>query len=314
VAAAARECISRDAFHLGNFAVAAPPSDEHPQGVIAALGFRDSYDKDLHASSVFVVAIDLADERILADNWIGYAGTGTTVDIASTPRGAVAAKQTDKALELTWYTGGTIEADNRSIAALAAKRDQELRAFTTFGDRIVLATGGDKATTVWILDSEGRLLSSHACHGSLFAPGSAQLVQMGDDVLVTNFLAEGRDADRLPLCAGRLHGTPRWREVTLHDGKLSVEAGGIYFTHNGGADKAFTKALDENLQPTGLAPPPATTPVDHPCAGLTGTMLRHGERVGGLEVLDMEACCGDTGGGLFICRPPGERGERGEGR
>jgi hypothetical protein len=251
---------------------------------------------------VFAVAIDLADERVLAANWIGYAGTGTKVDIARTPRGAVAAKQTDKALELTWYTGGTIEADTRSIPALAAKKDQDLRAFTTFGDRIVLATGGYGTTTVSILDAQGRLLTSHPCHGALFAPGPAQLVQMGDDVLVTNFVVEA--PDRVPLCAGRLHGTPRWREVTLRDGELSAGVGGVYFTHNGGADKAFTKALDENLQPTGLPPPPATTPVDDaPCAGLTGTMLRHGERVGGVEVLDMEACCGDTGGGLFICKP-----------
>ncbi len=289
---------------LGDFAVAAPPSGEHPQGVIAALGFRDSYDKSSNETSVFVVAIDLADERILADSWIGYALPGTIVEIASTPRGAVAAKQTDKALELTLFNGGAIVADNVSLPALAAKPDHELRAFTTLGDRIVVATGGYPTTTVWILDAQGRLLTSHACHGSLFAPGPAQLVQRGDDVLVTNFLAEGPEADRVPVCAGRLHGTPRWREVTLRDGKLSVEAAGIYFTHNGGADKAFTKALDDNLQPTGLPPPPATTPVAHPpCAGLTGTMLRHGETVGGVEVLDMEACCGDSGGGLFICRP-----------
>jgi serine/threonine-protein kinase len=289
---------------LGDFAVAAPPSGEHPQGVIAALGFRDSYDKSSNETSVFVVAIDLADERVLADSWLGYAVPGTIVDIASTPRGAVAAKQTDKALELTLFNGGTIVADNVSLPALAAKPDHELRAFTTLGDRIVVATGGYPTTTVWILDAQGRLLTSHACHGSLFAPGPAQLVQRGDDVLVTNFLAEGPEADRVPVCAGRLHGTPRWREVTLRDGKLSVEAAGIYFTHNGGADKAYTKALDDNLQPTGLPPPPATTPVAHPpCAGLTGTMLRHGESVGGVEVLDMEACCGDTGGGLFICRP-----------
>jgi hypothetical protein len=78
-----------------------------------------------------------------------------------------------------------------------------------------------------------------------------------------------------------------------------------YFTRKGGADKATTRALDDDLQPTGLPPPPAATPVIQPeCTGLTGTRPRHGEDVGGLRVVDMEACCGDLGGGLFICKPP----------
>ena len=54
----------------------------------------------------------------------------------------------------------------------------------------------------------------------------------------------------------------------------------------------------------GLPPPPATTPFSREdCTGLTGTFLRHVEEVGGLRIVDMEACCGDSGGGLFICRP-----------
>ncbi len=127
---------------------------------------------------------------------------------------------------------------------------------------------------------------------------------MGDDVVVTNFLPEGPNADRVPVCAGSLHGAPRWREVTLHDGVLAPGAGGIYFTRNGGADRATTNALDEHLQPTGLPPPPAATPFRREdCSGLTGTILRHAEELGGLRIVDMEACCGDPGGGLFICKP-----------
>ncbi len=286
---------------LGDFAVAAPPSEEHPYGVVAALASDEVRNG---RSFVTVVAIDLADERVLATNPIGYATSETATEIASTPRGVVVAQQQPTELKLYWFTGGTIDADSLTLAALARKKDQELRRLETFGDRIVLATGGNGTTTVWILDAQGRLLTSHACHGGLFAPGPAQLVQTGDDVLVTNFLREGPNAERVPVCAGRLHGPPRWREVTLHDGALAPGVGGVYFTRNGGADKAMTRALDEDLQPTGLPPPPATTPVLGPqCTGLTGSTLWHAEEVGGLRVVEMGACCGDTGGGLFICRP-----------
>ena len=286
---------------LGDFAVAAPPSAEHPRGVLAALSFREARDDK---SFVNVVAVDLADGRVLASNPVGYATTGTTMtDIASTPRGVVVAQQQARALELSWFTGGTINADSRTLPALAGKKDQDLRAFTTFGDRIVLATGGNATTTVWILDAQGRVLTSHACHGGLVAPGPALLVQQGDDVVVTNFLPEGPNVDRVPVCAGSLHGTPRWREVTLHDGVLAPGAGGIYFTRNGGADRATTRALDDNLQPTGLPPPAATPFRPEDCTGLTGTFLRRTEEVGGLRIVEMGACCGDPGGGLFLCRP-----------
>jgi hypothetical protein len=65
-----------------------------------------------------------------------------------------------------------------------------VRGFATFDDRIVLATGGVEATTVWILDDKGKLLTSHLCHGGLVSPGDAQLVQMGDSVVVSNFIKE----------------------------------------------------------------------------------------------------------------------------
>ena len=291
---------------LGDFAVAAPPSGDHPAGVVAALGSRRGYDPGNNADSVFVVAIDLSDEHVLGDNWLGYAAPGTTIDIASTPRGVVVAKQQDKTFDLYWFTDGTIDADSRSIPALAGEAiTQELRAFKTFDDRIVLATGGDKATTVWVLDAQGRLLTRHACHGGLAAPGDAELTLKGDEVLVTNFVME--EPDRVPLCAGRLHGPPLWREVTLHGGKLEVVSGGVYFAHEGGADQVWTKALDDNLQPTGLPPPPAKPYRSAICSGTTGAIPWHVEDIGGLTVIEMVSCCGESGGGLFVCGPP-ERG------
>jgi hypothetical protein len=109
----------------------------------------------------------------------------------------------------------------------------------------------------------------------------------------------------VPVCAGRLHGPPRWREVTLQGGTLEVAAGGVYFRHPAGPEQPLVaNALDENLRPTGL-PPPASSPLPTaPCEGLTGTITEHAEEVGGQEVVSMAACCGDEGGGLFVCRPP----------
>jgi hypothetical protein len=182
-----------------------------------------------------------------------------------------------------------------------------MRGFSVFEDRIVVATGGGETTTVWILDDKGKLLGSHACHGGLFSPGEAELVRMGDDVLVSNFTMEA--PDRVPVCAGRLHGAPRWREVTLRGGRLEVHAGGVYFSRSGGADRASVNALDGNLQPTGLPPPPPPPHDEAPvgpasCVGLTGTITRRAEEIAGQWVFSMEACCGDEGGGLFVCRAP----------
>ena len=281
-------------FYLGDFAVAASPSKDHPRGVVAALAYAAASE---NRNFVSVVAFDLESGRVLARNPIDYSTFETSTKIASTRRGVLVAHQKKTGFELHWFTDGTVDADTLSVPALAAKKNHDLPGFATYDDRIVLATGGSGTTTVWILDDKGHLLTSHACHGNLYWPGDAALVQMGDDVLVTNFLEE---SNRIPVCAGRLHGPPRWREVTLRDGHLS----GIYFTRYGGADKATTQALDENLQPTGL-PPPATTPLSSAdCKGLTGTFPQHAEEVAGLVVVSMVACCGDEGGGLFVCRPP----------
>jgi hypothetical protein len=183
------------------------------------------------------------------------------------------------------------------------KKYQELRGFAAFDDRIVLATGGSTTTTVWILNEKGDLLTSHPCHGGLFNPGPAHLVQMGDDVVVPNLLMKPPDLH--PVCAGRLHGPPRWREADLPNGVVSEDVGGVYFTHiatDGGISP--TRALDEKLQPTGPSPPATGGVESLPCQGLTGTGRRHVEEVAGQLVVSLIACCGDEGGGLVVCRGP----------
>jgi hypothetical protein len=141
----------------------------------------------------------------------------------------------------------------------------------------------------------------------LVRPGDATLARTGDNVVVTNFVSN--DLDHVPVCAGRLHGPPHWREATLRGGDLGEGVGGVYFRRfggvDGGAEQTTIHALDDNLQPTGPAPP-ATDPVDYaPCTGLTGTSRQHTEELAGQLVVFMGACCGDEGGGLFVCRPPG---------
>jgi serine/threonine-protein kinase len=291
--------ITDEGHYLGDFAVAASPSREHPGGVIAALAFAPSAGTD---TAITLAAIDLESGRVVGRNLIGYSTDGGTVWIARTHRGVVVANQRKSDLQLQWYTDGTIDADTRSVPQLAVKDHQGMRAFSVYDDRIVVATSGFGKTTVSILDDKGKLLTSHACHGGLFSPGEAELVRMGDDVIVANFTME--EPDRVPVCAGRLHGAPRWREVMLRGGQLEVHVGGVYFSRSGGADHASVNALDENLQPTGLPPPPDKAPVGHACDGLTGTIMRRAEEIGGQRVVSMVACCGDEGGGLFVCRAP----------
>jgi hypothetical protein len=164
----------------------------------------------------------------------------------------------------------------------------------------VRPTSAGPTTTVWILDGQGKLLGSHACHGGLFSPGDATLVRSGDDVVVANLTM--KEQGGVPVCAGGLHGPPRWREVTLHGGTIEVGAGGVYFSRPAGPEQPMlVNLLDENLQPTGLPPPPGKSP---PCEGLTGSMMKHTEEIAGQQVVYMTTCCGDEGGGLFVCRPP----------
>jgi len=284
-----------DGRDLGDFAVAAPPSGEHPRGVVAA--FLTSAD-----TAISLVAVDVESGRSIAYHLVGYGADTDTVRIARTRRGVVVAHQSKIALELHWYTDGTVDADTRSLPKLAYKDHQELRGFATFDDRIVLATGGYGTTTLWILDEKGGLLASHACHGGPVNPGDADLVRVGDSVVASNLLPE--DAG-VPICGGRLHGPPRWREVTLPGGQLVAGVGGIYFQRSGGADEATIHALDEDLQPTGL-PPPATGLAEvTPCNGLSGTYRRHTEELAGQLIVSTGSCCGDEAvGGLFVCKPP----------
>ncbi len=291
--------LKADGLDLGEFAVAAPPSGEHPRGVIAA--FLSSADR-----GITLVAVDVDRGRAIARHTLGDFVDGDVLRIARARRGVVVAHQRKGDLELHWYTDGVADGNTRSLPGLAYEKRQELRGFATFDDRIVLATGGHGTTTLWILDEDGVLITSHLCHGSVFNPGDADLSRVGDSVIVSNFVTELPDA--VPVCGGRLHGAPRWREVTLHGGELGEGVGGIYFTRYDGAHKATTRALDENLRPTGL-PPPSTDPaVAVPCRGLTGTNRRHTEELAGQMIITMGACCGAEGGGLFVCRPPKQGG------
>jgi serine/threonine-protein kinase len=287
---------------LGDFAVATWPDREHPGGVIDALAFAP-YGTD---GAITLAAIDLESRRIIARNPIGNYTAESIVKIARTQRGVVVAHQRASDFQLQWYTDGTIDADQHSLPQLAAKPAGRMRALTVLDDRIVVATGGGSTTTVWILDDKGTLKTSHACHGGVYSEGDAELVRMGDDVIVSNFTTE--EPDRVPVCAGRLHGAPRWREVILHNGDLQLHGGRVYFSRFGGADHAAVNALDENLKPTGLPPPPEHAPVGRtPCEGVTG-MMRHVEEVGERAVVSTFACCGDTGGGLFVCGPSKQGG------
>jgi hypothetical protein len=285
---------------LGNFAVAQPPGHDHPQGVIAALGFAPSAGDQ---TAITLSALDVENGREIVRNLIGYGTGDIPVRITATPRGVLVAHQRESELQLQWYADGTTDAATSTLPQLGSKTGKRLRGVVALGDRVVLATSSVGITSVWILDGAGKLLSSFPCHGGLPGSSDAELVQMGDDVLVSNFAV--KEHDGVPVCAGRLHGTPRWREVTLRGGTLEVGVGGVYFRPSGSADPASIHALDENLQPTGLPPPPARTPLrTGPCEGLTGSMVQHVEELAGQEIVDMVACCGDEGGGLFVCRPP----------
>ncbi|HEY8086912.1 MAG TPA: protein kinase [Polyangiaceae bacterium] len=293
-------------FSLGNFAVAQPPGHDHPAGVIGALGFAPSSGD---RTAISLLAMDPESGRRIESQLIGYLTEDSVVRVAATPRGVLVAHQAEDALQLQWYTDGTIDAGMRSLPQLGAQKGQTLRGLAVFDDRIVLATSpvratrGGPTTTTWILDGQGKLLGSYPCHGGLFSPGDATLVRSGDNVVVANFTMT--EPDGIPVCAGRLHGPPRWREVTLHGGSLEVGAGGVYFRHPAGPEQPMVvNALDENLRPTGLPPPPARALLrTASCEGLTGTMTEHAEDIGGLEVVYMIACCGDDGGGLFVCHP-----------
>jgi hypothetical protein len=276
---------------LGDFAVASPPDSEHAKGVIAALGWRGLGD------DVFVVAIDVDTAREMGRTQIGPTDPEGSVKIAATPYGALVAVQGNAALELVWLDRGRSPSARRALRGLGVDSRYDLRGLAVFDDRIVLASGGDDSVDVRLLDAKGNLLSTHACHGGLFRPGGATLVRMGDEVVVANMLVNHRD--ELPVCAGHLHGAPRWRDVSYKDGRIELRGGAAYVATGDGP----LKKLDENLRATGPEPGPVEA-THGPCEGLTGTAPWQEQTIENVGVVHMVSCCGDRSpGGLFICLP-----------
>jgi len=193
-----------------------------------------------------------------------------------------------------------------SLFGLGFKSRYDFRGMAMYGDRIVLASGGNGTTTLRILDEHGTLLTRHDCHAGLVRPGEASLARVGDDVVVTNLYAESSAA---PVCAGQLHGRPRWRELTLPGGQLLTRDGVVYFQGYDGAILAAPRALDSNLQPT-VPDPQANVEVanDDRCSGLTGEALEHEEKIHDRIFVHMTSCCGGPPGGLFVCKPRSEIG------
>ena len=226
--------------------------------------------------------------------------------ISAAPEGAVVAHQRDRALDLVWIDADHCvqSAPTISLAGLGFASRYDLRGMAMFDDRIVLASGGNGTTTLRVLDQHGTLLTRHDCHAGLFRPGQASLARVGDDVVVTNLLAGSRGA---PVCAGQLHGKPRWRELTLPGGRLLVRDGVVYFQGADGAILATPRALDSNLQPT-VPDPHAKDEVasDDYCSGLTGEALDHEEKIHDRIFVHMMSCCGGPPGGLFVCKPRSE--------
>jgi hypothetical protein len=274
---------------LGTFAVASPPDAAHPRGVIAALGYVPG--------AVSAVTIDVATARELGRLKLGPSDPEWATEIAATQQGVVVAIQTKAALDLVWLDRGATVASRRAFRGLGADAGYDLRGFAVFDDRIVLASGGNSSVELRILDAQGNLLSTHTCHGGLFRPGRADLVRMGDQVVLANMLSE---REMLPLCAGHLHGAVRWHDATIRHGDIRFRDDGIAVAIEYGPERR----LDDALRPTGPALPPEAVPDRPGCDGLTGTAPWQGDIVGGVDVVYMVSCCGDPSpGGLFICLP-----------
>jgi hypothetical protein len=268
VAAGARRArlVEAKGIDLGDFAVASEPDGRHAMGVVAALGWPTQA-----PTAVFAVAIDVATVAEISRLPIGPVEHDGTTMITRWPRGVVVANQRKTALDLTWVTwaaeGLSITAQ-RPVPGLGVDQQYELRGFAGFDDRLVLASSSrdGKTTALRILDDKASVLSTHVCHGGLFAPGDAHVARRGDEVVLTNMLGDSG----LPVCAGHLHGDPRWRDAVLPSGTLEEQA----------------------------SVPLAT------CTGLTGTAPWQSEVLGGATVIHMISCCGDPNpGGLFVCPP-----------
>ncbi len=289
----------------GRFTVIAAPSPEHPHGVIAAIG----YAKDAKAGRVYVVRVDVATGNELSRLDVGALGgviTSTTGPHAS----IILEAQQERGLELAWVDieGHAVRA-TRMLSGAGLGPENEIRAFEGIDDRIVIATrrimpaaDGKETVTVHLLDSEGRVLWIHPFQGALFSPGDATFARIGDEVVLTNLVGQ-EDEDTEPVGAFFLHGAPRWREAVLPLGQLSVEEDGRVYQWS--LEDLRWRSLNQDLR---LGPveavPPRGTP--RPCWGLTGNGRWDWAVVGEYEVQSMFACCGDFGGGLYICRPPPE--------
>jgi hypothetical protein len=276
-------------LHLGSFAVASPPDAAHPWGVVAALGYEPG--------AVSAVTIDVATAHELARLKLGPSDPNWATKIAGTQQGVVVATQTQAPLDLVWLDRGATVASKRVFPGLGADARYDLRGFAVFDDRIVLASGGDSSVELRLLDAQGNLLGTHTCHGELFRPGRADLVRIGDQVVLANMLSE---RETLPLCAGRLHGAARWRDATIRHGEVRFRDDGLAVAIDYGPERR----LDDALRPTGPALPPEAVPDRPGCDGLTGTAPWQSYTVGGIDVVYMISCCGDPSpGGLFICLP-----------
>jgi hypothetical protein len=276
---------------LGEFALASPPDAEHGKGVIAALGWPRRGD------DVLVVAIDVATARELGRVRLGPSDPEGSAMIASAPHGALAAVQGKAVLELVWLNEGLTISSRRALPGLGVDSRYDLRGLVMFDDRVVLAGGGTTTVDVRVLDAKGNLLSRHSCHGVLFSPGTADLVRIGDEVVLANMVVN--EKDDLPVCAGHLHGAPRWRDVAIKNGRIEIHGDAVYVATGDGP----ARRLDEALRPTGHELQPAES-THGPCEGLTGTTSSQEETIGDVGIVHMVSCCGDRSpGGLFICLP-----------
>ncbi|MGD0529665.1 MAG: hypothetical protein ABSE49_31300, partial [Polyangiaceae bacterium] len=296
--------IEMDGQILTVFVHASWSSPAHPQGTVAALGSDVAPDR--REWRVSVACIDVGSGRAFARVPVGAMDFSAGAYLSAAPAGALVALQRDRALDLVSIDadGCVQSAPTISLAGLGLESRYDFRGMAMFGDRIVLASGGNGTTTLRILDEHGTLLTRHDCHAGLFRPGEAGLARVGDDVVVTNLFAESGAA---PVCAGQLHGTPRWRELTLPGGRLFAREGVVYFQGYDGAILAAPRALDSNLQPT-VPDPQASVEVasDDHCSGLTGEVLEHAERIHDRIFMHMTSCCGGPPGGLFVCKPSSE--------
>ncbi len=306
MAAGARRAklVEAKGIDLGDFAVASEPGGRHAMGVVAALGWPTQA-----PTEVFAVAIDVATVAEIGRLPLGPVEHDGTTMITRWPHGVVVANQRKTALDLTWVTwaaeGLSITAQ-RPVPGLGVDQQYELRGFAGFDDRVVLASSSrdGKTTSLRILDDKATVLSTHVCHGGLFAPGDAHMARRGDEIVLMNMLGDSGS----PVCAGHLHGAPRWHDANLPFGTLEERDGRIYFVSRESSAPG-TRVLGEDLRPDGPdvsgpdVPGDASVP-SAACPGLSGTAPWQSQALGGATVIHMISCCGDPSpGGLFVCPP-----------